>query len=229
MPLDVGGLVIQGPAADLKQAHGHAGSDLGEFDGGATRADEDVVAELDAVGHVLERDDAGADLVAARGRLARGEEVFEDLDDAGAERGGEVVEQEVRVGFGDGAASRGGEVVPEEDVVQREGGGGAVREVGHGERSRGPAVFVQEEEVRQVGGVGAADESGEHERAAVQPDRRWEEQADFFGKGRQPRRRGAGCGDERAWVNDAGKVAVFVVERERLGCHRRGFIVRVGG
>lgn len=58
-----------------------------------------MMAKFNAVLDVFERHDAVADLGGGGGGVARGEEVFEDLDRALAERGGEIFKDEVRVGF----------------------------------------------------------------------------------------------------------------------------------
>lgn len=97
--------------------------------------------------------------------------MLQDHRDPPAQRGREVLEDEVRVGLGDGAARGGGQVVAQEDVVQGEGGGGAVRDVGDGERGRGPAVLVEEDHVRDAARLGAVHEVREDEGPAVQADR----------------------------------------------------------
>lgn len=62
------------------------------------------MANLDTILYIFERDDSIAELRARGGGFAWGEKVFEDLNDAGAERGGESFEDEMRVGFRDGAS-----------------------------------------------------------------------------------------------------------------------------
>lgn len=95
--------------------------------------------------------------------------------------------------------------------MQGETGGGTVREMRDGERRGRPAVFVQEDDVGEAACVGAAHERGEDVRAAVQPDGRGEEEADFFGEGAEPRGGAAAGGDQWAGVDDAGEVRVFIV------------------
>ena len=120
MPLDIALLFRQRAGADLKQTHRHARPHLGQLDALPARAHKHVMPHLDAILDVLERHHAIAHLgaaAAARDRLARGEDVLEDLHDAGSQGRAESFEDEVRVGFGDGAARRGGQVVPQQDVV----------------------------------------------------------------------------------------------------------------
>lgn len=225
MPFRIAVLVGQGAASDLKEAHRHARPDLGQLDALPACPHKHMMADLDAILDVLERHHAAADLGVGRGRLARGEHVLEDLHDALAERGGEVLEDQMRVGFRDGAARRAGEVVAEQHVVQAKGGGGPVGEMRDGERRRGAAVLMQQEQIGERAGVGAGHERGKHERAAVEPDGCWQQEADFFGKGRKPGRGRARGGDERAGIDNAGEVRVFVVEGERFRRRQRRFVV----
>lgn len=53
-------------------------------------------------------------------------------------------------------------------------------------------MFVQEDEIGEAGGIGAGDEIRQDEVAAIEPDGRWEEKADFFGESGETGGRGAG-------------------------------------
>lgn len=128
--------------------------------------------------------------------------MLQDRRDPLAERGREVLEDEVRVGLRDGAARGGGQVVAQEDVVQGEGGRGAVRQVGDGERGRGPPVLVQEDHVRDLVRLGAVDQVREDQGPAVQPDRGRQQEADFLGEGGEAGRGGARGGDDGAGVDN---------------------------
>ena len=155
--------------------------------------------------------------------------MFQYLHHPRPERGAEILKDQMRVRFRDRPARGVGDVVSEEDIVQAEACGGAVREMGHRQRGGGSSVLVQEDEVRQAGGVCARDEVGEDEVPAVEADGGGEEEADFFGESGEPGGGGAGGGYEDAGVGEAGEVGVFVVEVEFLlrGDGGLGFVVFV--
>lgn len=231
MPLPIPVLALHRPTPYLKQPHRHARPHLRQLHALPPRLDKHMVPHLNTILPVHERHHAVAQLLARRRRghrLARWEQVLEDLHHPLAQWGREVLEDQVRVRFADGAACGGGQVVPQQHVMQRERGRGAVREVRDRQRGGGAAVLVQDEQVRQAGGVGGRDEVGQHQVAPVQPDGGREEEADLLGEGGEARGGGAGRGDEDARVDDAGEVGVLVVDAEgRLlrGGVRLGFIV----
>lgn len=228
MPLDIALLLRDRSRSDLKQAHRHARPHLRQLHALPSRAHKHVVPHLDAVLDVLERHHAAAQLGARRDGFPGGEDVFEDLHDAFPERGAESFEDEVRVGFGYRAAGGCGEVVTEEHVVEREAGGGAVREVRHGQRRGLAAVLVQEQDVGQRVCLGAGHEGGQDVRAPVQPDGCREEEADFLGEGGESGGGAAGGGDQRSRIDDAREMGVFVIDGESVGGAGLGFVVDVG-
>lgn len=142
--------------------------------------------------------------------------MFQDLHHASSQRRSEVVKDEVGVGFGDCAEGGIGDVVAENDVVEGETGGRPVGEMGDCQGGGGSSVLVQEDEIGKTGGIGAGDEIGEDEVAAVEPNRRGEEKADFFGESGETGGRGAGGCDENAGIGDTAEMGVFVVEVELL-------------
>lgn len=67
------------------------------------------------------------------------------------QRRGEPLEDQMRVTLTDSPPTRIRNVMTQDNIVQREERGGAMREVGYGERSRSTSVLVQED---HVGGTG---------------------------------------------------------------------------
>ena len=90
------------------------------------------MADLDTIFDVFEGHNPIADLVIRCRNFPRRENMFENLYHTAAKRGGEIFKDEVGVGLGNCAAGGGWEVVTEEDVVEGEGGCGAVGEVREG-------------------------------------------------------------------------------------------------
>ena len=140
--------------------------------------------------------------------------MFEDLDHAFSQRRCESFEDEMRVGLADSATGGGRDVVAEEDVVEGEGGRGAVRKMGDGQSGRRAPMFVEDDQIAQSGGVGARHQVRQHEVAPVQPDGRGQEQPDLLRERAQSRAWGPRCGDEDPRVDDAAEVGVFVVDAE---------------
>ncbi len=73
MPLHIALLVIQRPRPNLKQPHAHPGTHLRQLHRLKPSLDENVMADLDSVFDILERDDAVADFGCG---FAGREEVF---------------------------------------------------------------------------------------------------------------------------------------------------------
>ena len=218
MPLHIAILILQRPSPDLEQPHRHPRSDLRQLNALITRLHKDMVSHLDAVLDIFERHHTAPDLVVGRDGFAGRKEVLQDLAHPPAEPRSKSFEDQMRVGFGNGAAGAVGDVVAEDDVVQGEGGRGAVREVRYGQSGGCAAVFVEKDQVRQTGGGGGGDEVREDEIASVQADGSREEEADFFGEGGEARRWvSRGC-NEHAGIDDAREVGIFVVQIQFFFC-----------
>lgn len=67
------------------------------------------------------------------------------------QRRGEPLEDQMRVTLADSPPTRIRNIMAQDNVVQREERGGAVREMGYRERSRGTSVLVQEDHVGSTG------------------------------------------------------------------------------
>ena len=97
---------------------------------------------LNAVLNIFESNHPIANLLICGCCFSRWEKVFKDLADAFTERAGEAFEDQMWVRFGDCPTAGRGKVVAQEDIVQGEGGGGAVGKVGDCQGGGGTAVFV---------------------------------------------------------------------------------------
>lgn len=73
--------------------------------------------------------------------------MFQNLHHTLAELGTEPLEDQMRIGFRDGATGGVGDVGSEDDVVEREGGGGPVRQMRDRHRGGCAAVFVEKDNV----------------------------------------------------------------------------------
>lgn len=119
MPLDITILILQRPSSDLEQSHRHSRPDLCQFDALEARLHKYMMAYLNAIFDILERDDSVPDLLR---EFPRWEDMLEDLHNTLAEWGVEIVKNEVWIGFGDCAASSVWDVGAKYNVVEGEGG-----------------------------------------------------------------------------------------------------------
>ena len=74
------------------------------------------------------------------------------------------------------------------------------------------AVFVQEDYIGESGSLGGGEQVRKDEIPTVQSYRCWEKESDLFAEGCEPGGRTAGGCDQRSWVSEAGKEAVFIVD-----------------
>ena len=174
-----------------------------------------MMPDLDRVLNVLERHYPAAQSAAPSSLgLSWWEEMFEDLDNSFPEFGTESFKDEMWVRLADGASSCFRDVGAEHDIVQREGDGWAVREMGHGQCCGRTAVFMQENNVRKSRGESRVSEVGHDQVSTIQANRCRQEQTDFFGKCAESRGWVSRCRDEDSRVDETREMRVFRVESE---------------
>jgi len=96
MPLDIALLILQRTRPDLKESHTHPWPHFCKLDALKASLDKDVMPNLNGILYILKRDDA---IAYFRRSFAGREQVFENLDAAGAKLCGEAFKDEVGVGF----------------------------------------------------------------------------------------------------------------------------------
>ena len=209
--LNITVLVLQRPTSDLKQSHSHPWPNLGQFDALITSHDKDMMAHLDTILDILERDYPTAYLP---GPFSRRKKMFQDLRDPFSQPTLEPVEDEMGITLRDRPACRPRDIMTQHDVMQRERGRRSMGKMGDGQRRRRPPVFMQENDIREPRRHGRGHQVGQHHVAPVQTDGRWKQQADFFRKRRQPRRRVARCRHQHPRIHHPAQLRVLVVDLE---------------
>lgn len=215
VPLDIAFLVLECAASNLKQAHRHPRTDLGQLDALVASLDKDVMAHFDAVVDVLECDDAAAQL---RPAFSWREEVGYNLDHALAQRCCKAFEDQMRIGLADSASRCVGNVMTQHDIVQGKARSWAVWKVRDSHGSGFASVLVQQDDIAQTTAERTLNEVGKHQISAVETYARWHQQSNLFCKASQSGARVSASGDENARVNNAGEMRVFVVEFKFFLC-----------